>query len=135
MLKNLATGFEKMKTSSARAVVMEKERDAVTAKYEELHSSVQKRVGITHIEVARLKAKIVMRTQERESIVAKAEQFSPKVQCATGSADEAKKLRERMSSLETGRCVTVLKGEKRPAIGRSIRRLMLKPKWSKIVWD
>lgn len=45
MQENLATNLEKVKVSSARAAAMEKERNAVTTKYEDLLSSLEQRVG------------------------------------------------------------------------------------------
>lgn len=57
MQKNLETVLKKVKASSAHAVAMAKERDAVTAQYEKQRSSVEALVDFVNNKTARLEAK------------------------------------------------------------------------------
>lgn len=83
----------------------------MTTKYEELHSSVEDRVGFTNKAVARLQAEVVNMLREREFIVAKAVQLLFEVQCVPWLAIEAKKLHDHLSALETAIQAKVLKGD------------------------
>lgn len=69
----MATSLEKVKICSAHAIVMTKERDAVTTKYCELLSSVEQCVGFANQGMARLEAKVIIVTQKRDTCEAKAE--------------------------------------------------------------
>lgn len=101
-----------MKNVSARPVATTKERDAVTTKYEELCSSVLDRVGLVNTKIARLEAEIANVTQKRDASVAKEEQLLLKAQCVSKLAEEAEKLRERLSAFETAARPKILKGSK-----------------------
>lgn len=62
--KSLVTALEMVKVSFERAFLTTKERDAVSTKYKDLHSIVEKRKGFAIKEMARIEAKVVMVTQE-----------------------------------------------------------------------
>lgn len=115
MQKNFAAASEKVNVISARAHSMGKIRDAVAAKFEELHSSMEQSVGFAKNEMALLMAEIVKLTQKWDSCVAMTEQFLREVQSVLGLVDEAKKLLEHMSSLETAVRAKVSKDRKSPA--------------------
>lgn len=112
--KNLEAALEKVKVSLAHAAMMAKERGAVTAKYEELHLGVEQCVGFANKGMARLEAEVVKANQERFAILAKGGQLLIEVQCVLELAKEPKKLRERMSALETAPRAKVSKDEKLP---------------------
>lgn len=118
VVKNLETAFEKRDASSARAVAMAMERCAVNANYEKLRSSMEQRVGFANNEIDRFKAENVTLTLESDASVAKAEQVSLETQRVPWLVEEAKKLRERVSSLETTTRAMALKGGKSLATRR-----------------
>lgn len=98
--------------SSARAVTMAKERDAFTANYVELRSSMDLRVSFANNEMHGQKADIFKMTQEWDANLTKAEHLSLEAQCVLGLADGAKKLLERVLSLKTAARTKVSKGRK-----------------------
>lgn len=87
----------------------------MTAKYERLHLSMEQRVGFTSKKMACLQAIIVELTLERDDSVAAAERLSFEVHRIPRLADKAKKLLERVSSLDTAERAKVSKGGKLPA--------------------
>lgn len=66
---NFATALDKVKASSARAAVS-KERHAVTAKYEELRSCAELRMGFANSKTVCLKANSFKMMQKRNASVA-----------------------------------------------------------------
>lgn len=115
MQNNLMTAHEKVKVSSACAVAMTKEQNAEATKFEKLRMSVRQLVGFSMKEPACLEAKTIKLTPKNVASAAKAEQLSHKIQSMPGIAKEARKLCERMSSVETAARAKDSKGCASPA--------------------
>lgn len=65
----------KVKATLARAVAITKELDAMTSKYEDLHSRIKQHMGFVNRDMACLEAVIIALTHKHDVSVTKAEQL------------------------------------------------------------
>lgn len=73
-------------------------------------------MGFANKEMTCLEAKVEKVTQERDDSVARAEKLSSEVRCVLGLSKKAKKLRKRVSTLETVAHANVSKVGKSPIL-------------------
>lgn len=71
----MSKALQKLKTIFFRAVGMEKERDALTTKYEEPRSCVKGLASLANKDMAHLDAEVITITHERDASVRKGEQL------------------------------------------------------------